>query len=179
MFRCPSHAFRVLICFLFLSPALCACGFQPLYGEAGKLSNPQSAPLQAFQDMQIGVIPDRSGQKLRNELIDRLHGPHHVTGGRYFLASSRINESRLDFDVTRESDATRTQLRLTVSIRLIDRETNKTVLTRDFEAFSSYNILDSQYTTRVSRDNARDSGILDLSRQIERALALYFKRREN
>ena len=162
IFRIFAFPFALLI--------LTACGFQPMYGE--NRANTQ------FNDIKIPPIADRSGQNLRNELIDRLHNGDRSNSGRYSLKVSPFTETREDFDIRDTSDATRTQLRLRTNMRLIDGQNNKVVLNRSLEAFGSYNILDSQFTTRVSRENARDNAIIDIARQIERQLALYFNQQE-
>ena len=140
------------------------CGFSPAYG-------PKSTRA-VFDDIYIRQIADRSGQVLRNELIDRLHGSRHVLDGRYHLVVDQIEESRRNFDITEGADTTRTQLRLVTDFRLIDAQENKILLERNITAFGSYNILDSQFTTKVSRDRARENGLTDLARQIERDLLL-------
>lgn len=167
----------VTLCLCLMLPA---CGFQPVYGDhAGK---PDGAAT-SFKDVSIGLIPDREGQILRNELIDRLHYGSNISespgAARYHLLISRIGESRRNFNIAKTADATRTQLRLTIVMRLIDKQDNKGVLNRSLVAFASYNILDSQFATRVSRDNARNNAITDLARQIERQLALYFSDKED
>lgn len=162
----------MVLTFLFCA-TLTGCGFEPMY-QATAPGN--SGISQDFKNVSIPIIPDREGQVLRNELIDRLHSGSEVINARYSLHVSRIGEIRRNFDITETSDTTRTQLRLTSEMRLIDTESNKTVLTRRLESFASYNILDSQYTTRVSRDYARENALRDMAGQIERQLALYFHR---
>ncbi len=44
---------------------LCACGFQPMYGQRRPEVTPVSSDLASIE---VGMIPDRSGQLLRNEL---------------------------------------------------------------------------------------------------------------
>lgn len=148
-----------------------ACGFQPVYGDHG--GKPRGAAT-SFKDVAISLIPDREGQILRNELIDRLHYGTEIRTARYHLLISPIRQSRRNFDIAETADATRTQLRLATGMQLIDKQNNKGVLKRNLEAFASYNIVDSQFATRVSRENARNNAITDLARQIERQLALYF-----
>lgn len=162
--------------FLILTLLSCAllsgCGFEPMYQSAGQYD---SGVAQDFKNVSIPAIPNREGQILRNELIDRLHGGSEVINARYRLQISRIGEARRNFDITETSDTTRTQLRLTSEMRLIDTESNKIALTRRLESFASYNILESQFTTRVSRDYARENALRDMAGQIERQLALYLR----
>lgn len=148
---------------------LAACGFEPLYGKGGQVRS-------QFRDVEIAIIPDREGQVLRNELIDRIHTSPAAANPRYQLVVSPINEVRRKFDIQETSDTTRTQLQLQTSMRLIDRLENKLVIRRALESFASYNVLESLYATRVSREDARKNALNDLARQIERQLALYFTR---
>lgn len=161
------YAFIALAC-------LTACGFQPVYGDkpvtaAG--SHPNVAG--AMSEIYIETIPDRSGQYLRNALIDRfyLHGRPETP--RYALHIAPIQEQEIDLDITKSSSATRGQLRLSTNIRLVDHRGGQTVLTRDVLTVTSYNILQSQFTTRVSQEAARQSALDDLAGQIERHIALH------
>jgi len=59
---------------------------------------------------------------------------------------------------------------------LTNKATNEQLLKRDLTVVTSYNILNSQFTTHVSETNARENALEDLARQIETQLALYFDR---
>jgi LPS-assembly lipoprotein len=50
------------------------------------------------------------------------------------------------------------------------------VLSRTLLASTSYNVLSSQFTTRVSEDDARLNALNDLARQAEQQIVLYFER---
>ena len=80
--------------------------------------------------------------------------------------------SRLKLTV--ESEATRRQLKLTGSMSLIDKKTGEAVLTRPLLAITSHNVLESEFSTLVTEQSAREAALNDLARQIERQLALYF-----
>jgi LPS-assembly lipoprotein len=159
---------------LLLPLFIASCGFSPMYGAHS--AGTQKEVRAALSDVAIENIPDQSGQYLRNELIDRFY-----TGGRpadpaYTLLVTPINERREDLDLTKSSDATRSQLRLTTVMELRDNRAGAVLLKRELFAATSYNILDSQFTTRVSEQNARQNALNDLARQIETQLALYFRR---
>lgn len=165
----------VKIFFVLLPLALSACGFAPLYGEQSTINN--TAVQQEFDRIHIENIPDREGQYLRNALLDRLYsqGRPHSTG--YILAVDPVQERRADLDITKSSDATRAQLRLTTKMELKEPGTGRVLLTRKLTSVTSYNILQSQFTTRVSEENARQNALDELARQIETRLSLYFNRR--
>jgi LPS-assembly lipoprotein len=145
-----------------------------MYG--GGQTGPQAAVKAAYNDIFIDNIPDREGQMLRNHLIDRLYTSGRPVYPSYTLAVGKINESLSDLDITKSSDATRSQLRLSTSMALKDNATGQALLKRDLTAITSYNVLQSQFTTRVSEQNARENAITDLARQIELQLGLYFNR---
>lgn len=147
---------------------LSACGFAPIYGD-----NTVSAPL---GQISIASIPDRDGQYLRNALLDRFYRNGTPADPAYILQTAAIGETRTDLDITKNSAATRAQLKLETTITLRDRSTNREVLHRKLSAVGSYNVLQSQFTTRVSEDSARRAALDNLAQQIERHLSLYFSR---
>ena len=162
--------FFLLISSLFL---LTACGFQPMYGIN------RDTPIgveEALAQIEIGSIPHREGQYLRNALIDRFYLSGRPVNPVFTLSVTPVQETLVDLDITKSSDATRGQLRLETIMRLRDRKTNEKLLERKLRTITSYNILGSEFATRVSEDNARTNALDDLARQIEHQLNLYFKR---
>ena len=151
---------------------LSACGFTPLYGSAGQNHAAQGE----LQDIAIDVIPDREGQYLRNRLIDRFHTGGTPAAPRYILRLTPVREDRTNLDITKTADTTRAQLRLSTTMVLREAAGGKEVLTRDLYAITSYNILASQFTTRVSEDNARLNALDDLARQAEQQIVLHVRR---
>lgn len=165
-----SLRFVILSCLLVLS----ACGFRPLYGNHS-LSTTE-AVREGLNAIDIMNIPDQAGQYLRNALMDRFYSQGRPgANARYKLDISPISESRTDLDVTKTSDTTRAQLRLATSLVLKDAE-GTVLLERDLMAITSYNVLQSQFTTRVAEETARRNALDDLARQIEMQMLLYFNR---
>ncbi|MEM7650500.1 MAG: LPS assembly lipoprotein LptE [Pseudomonadota bacterium] len=152
---------------------LASCGFHPVYGV-----NKYTAVgvEEKLAQTQIGSIPDREGQYLRNALIDRFYRSGRPANPRYSLTISEITESLRGLDVTIDSDTTRGQLALFTSIQLIDKSTNEKLIERNLKSIASYNIIASEFANRVSEQNSRENALNDLARQIEEQLALYFKR---
>lgn len=152
---------------------LAACGFRPLYGTHSATQN--TAVTATLSQIAIATIPDRSGQYLRNALIDRFYKTGRPADPLYTLRLTPLRETITDLDITKSSTATRAQLRLDTVMTLTDREDN-IIMTRNLTAITSYNILQSRFTTRVSEQATRDSALDDLATQIERHLALHFAR---
>lgn len=160
--------------FLVLCLILAACGFSPIYGSGAGHTGVSAAA--GLDKVEIALIPDESGVYLRNILIDDFYQDGYPSSPTHRLEIGQIMESENDLDITQQSEATRKQVRLVASVTLRDLATNKAVLERRFTALTSYNVLGSQFTTRVSENDAREAALADLARQIENHVALYFKR---
>lgn len=152
------------------------CGFEPMYGQSSATKAPSSRATTVstqLSDIAVDIIPDREGQILRNHLIDRLYRSGYPDTPIATLKVSKIAEARTELDLTKSSDATRAQLRLTATMKLSDP--NGTILlTRSVQSVTSFNILGSEFATRVTEEAARESALSDLARQIELNLSLYY-----
>lgn len=140
---------------------LASCGFTPQYGTGNRNA---ASELSAVD---IGLIPDANGVYLRNILIDQFYQDGYPKSPRYALSVGQISEAISDLDITVDSDATRKQVRLQTVMTLTDRQSGNVLLTRNLRALTSYNVLDSQFTTRISEQDAKEAALADLARQIE------------
>lgn len=159
--------------------ALSACGFRPLYGTGGLTTMENGTVRAQINDIEILPIPNREGQYLYNELLDRLYLRGIPQDAAYTLAVAPISERLIDLDITKTATATRAQLTLSTSFTLKDNRSGEMLLERDLRTISSFNILDSRFTTRISEQSTRENALKDLARQIETQLALYFQRQNN
>ena len=148
---------------------LAACGFSPMYakdkGVRADLSN-----------IQIANIPDRAGQYLRNELMDLFYRSGKPDTPAYDLNIVNFSETLIDLDITSSSTATRRQIRLGAEMILTDRKSGAEILRRNISVINSFNVLESQFSTRISENDARQTALNDMARRIESQLALYFNR---
>lgn len=156
---------------LTLTLLLSACGFSPMYGKLGN-----SDVQKNLNNIEIANIPDHQGQQLRNNLIDRFYHDGRPGSPAYLLVIAPILESKTDLDLTKNASATRSQLTVATSIKLIDKRNNAILLERPINSSASYDILDSRFTTRVSEDNAEQNALEDMARQMEQQIVLYFHR---
>ncbi|MAF98215.1 MAG: hypothetical protein CMH26_06235 [Micavibrio sp.] len=152
---------------------LTSCGFHPVYGVNRYT---QTGVEQYLEQIHIGNIKDQEGQFLRNELIDRFYRNNRPQNPQYTLSIDEINESQTSIDITEDADATRGQLKMNVRFILSDNSSKTELLSRELTSIASYNILTSEFTNRVSEQNARENLIRDIARQIELNIALYFKK---
>lgn len=147
---------------LIVSLSLGACGFTPLY--ATRDDNRAAADLSRVT---IASIPDMAGQSLRNALMDRFYPNGRVRAADYDLMIEPLVETITDLDITPDDETTRRSLRLATTMRVRDRASQKIIINRPLYALVSFNVLQSQFTTRVAEQNARENAVEDLARQIE------------
>jgi hypothetical protein len=155
------------ICGLFL---LSGCGFTPVHGN--HVSRETTSDL--LSNIEIAMIPEESGVNLRNELMDRMYKYGRPSAPEYKLSVGTIREVKAGIGIAKDASVTRSQLRLYAKMNLVKIDTNEVVLTREISAFTSYNVLDSHFTTLVSEREARHNGVIELAEQALLQLDLYF-----
>lgn len=149
---------------------LAACGFTPMYGSGA------NSVAEGLDRVEIALIPDQTGVYLRNILIDRFYRNGYPAAPTHTLYVRYLREDETDLDITSDSEATRKQIRITATLDLVERESGKLALSRKLTAVNSYNIIGSQFTTRISEGDAREAALGDIARQIETQIGLFFKR---
>jgi LPS-assembly lipoprotein len=169
---------RPILTLLPVLALLSGCGFQPMYGSHANAPSVSGGTAEAGLDqIAIAPIPNREGVFLRNALIDRFYRQGTPASPRYDLFMKEIGESKASLDITTSSETTRAQLTQTTLMTLQDRQTGKAVLTRTLTSITSYNILESEFASRVSQENARQSGLDDIARQAELQISLFLNRK--
>lgn len=158
---------------LFLVLLTSACGFTPVYGTLGNNQSVGTEDILSY--IAIENIPDREGQYLRNVLIDRFYRKERPANTQYSLLIQELTETKRDLDITESSDATRGQLRMEARMILRDKKTGEKLIDREISAIASYNILGSEFATRISEQSMRENALDSLARQIETRLSLYFR----
>ena len=154
-----------------LAMSLAGCGFEPLYAdrtERGGISTDVAS-------VRIAPIPDRTGQILRNELIDRLNPSGEPADPRFTL-DVRIAVAKLELGIRKDETATHTSLRFRSTFRLRDRSSNAIVFSSRAGTVTSYNIVDSEYATIASERAARRRGLALIADSIALRVAAYFNR---
>lgn len=149
-----------------------ACGFTPVYAPGLSGVDVQAH----YAQIAIDNIPDRSGQYLRNALIDRLYRQGRPTNPRYRLQMVGLNESITSLGVRKDATATRAQMDIRVKMILLDRQNGVRVLERSLAGSGGYNILDNQYATLVTEQSVRDQILDDIADSVQTTLNLYFLR---
>ena len=90
------------------------CGFQPFHGERSAAS---SAGLANFD---IALIADRTGQMMRNELLQQMQPLGAVASPRFVLGV-KLTESLTDLAIRKDNVATRANLTLIAQFSVVSR----------------------------------------------------------
>lgn len=155
----------MVLCISFLS----ACGFQPIYSQQNQLQVAQE-----MTQVRIENIADRHGQMLRNQLIDKLYGSaSYPTSPKYRLAIKNFDEEITSVGIKKDATTTRGRITITAHLVLTDY-TGKILLSRKLKAVNSYNILEDQYGTLITRQDAQKRTIFEIADDVETQLSLYF-----
>lgn len=139
--------------------AVQACGFQPLYGD-----RPGATAVQNLAAIDIALISDRTGQLLRNELLDRMN-PKALNVAPQYSLTVDLSESKQNLAVRRDDTATLANLVMSANYTLT-ATTGDELLTGTVQSFNSYNISSSDFATIAAEADARARAARDLAEGI-------------
>ncbi len=161
-----SRHLLLLIC----TVGLAACGFRPLY-EGGKGSQ---IPGQ-LASVRILPIADRTGQQLRNDLLDRMNPfgrPRHPL----YALNVKILETKRELAVQKTALATRANLHIAAEFTLrANRGKAKNLFAGKSQITVSYNILAADFATLMAERDARRRAVRVIGADITDKLAAYFR----
>ena len=166
--KLPALAGMTLL-FVFLS----ACGFEPLLAQKGAADQ---SVVMLYPGIEIGNIPDRDGQYLRNLLIDRLYTNGRPYEAPYILTFSPLVKSSVNLGIRKNASATRAQMQITTEMQLMARDTKQILLTRSLKTTGAYNLLDNQLATLTSQQYTLDDALKELGDEAVTELNLFFSR---
>jgi LPS-assembly lipoprotein len=169
MGRLFRRSFLLALC----AVALAGCGFQPLLGRAGDSSD----AIEQLAAIRIEPIPDRSGQVLRNALLDRLTPQGQTQASRYVLRI-RLQEPRQTILLRRDDIISRSSYSAQASYELRDAQGQR-LFSGGSSFTTDYEIATSEFATRTSLENARDRVMELVANDIRNQLALGFRQRQN
>ena len=152
--------------------AVAACGFRPLYGTASG-----TGPQRELEAIDVALLPDRSGQLLREALQQRLdHG--EGLAKRYMLSVS-YGVAGDSISIQRDSTATRVREVATASWSLKAMDPAQTVITTGTaRALDGVNIIDQQYFAADLEGETATLRVTEtVANQIVQQIASFFARR--
>ena len=167
----PRRAIVAALAGAVLASAVAACGFQPLYGT--KATRDQAVA--ELSSVAVEPIPDRIGQMVRNNLIDRMHTRGRAWQPRYRL---KVNLSLTNEGLAVRSDDVVTRRNLTLSAGYTIFNGDGTVVLFEGRTFSiaAYNIGDSEFANLSAERDAHVRTAREVSEEIKNQV-VYFVRR--
>jgi LPS-assembly lipoprotein len=156
---------------VFVVLLLSACGFHPMYGD-----HSDAATAANYSNIEIGNIPNRDGQYLRNQLIDRMYLDGRPADTVYALKIAPVKTITTNLGIRRDATATRAMVETDTTIQLVEKTSGKLLLQRDIRATGGYNLLDNQFATIVSRQSVDNHMLEEMAEDIVTELGLYFHR---
>ena len=156
---------------------LAGCGFQPVYmptasGSAGVAQRELAA-------IQVGIIPDRPGQLLRQALQERLEMAGNGGAARRYDLAVGFAISGEGLAIQRDSSTTRIRTIGSATWALTAQDPGRTRLsTGSARAIDGFNSPDVQYFAADLENEVRQKRLADaLADQITMQLAAYFRKR--
>lgn len=153
--------------------AVAGCGFRPLYGErsAASVAAPELAAIQ------IDLISNREGQLVRNGLLDKMQ-PRGAAPKPLYRLQVGVSIARESLGVRIDDTATRGNLMMNASYILTDLASGKPLMKATSRAISSYNILDSDFATVISENDAIRRTAAEVSEEIKTRVAIFLSSRK-
>lgn len=131
-------------------PLLSGCGFEPIYATRDGKRVPQ-----LLAQIEIAPIAERSGQILRNHLIDMFDPQRDRSGIRPYVLYVNISETPQVLAIRRDDVISRAGYQAAVTFRLVDRAGRQ--LMAGATGFSGdFEISDSERATAMAREGTRD-----------------------
>ena len=155
--------FLYLIVFLIFT----GCGYESIYSK--KVHKNKD-----LLHISVKNIKDRSGQILRNSLLNNLNPDRERVIKKYKLIVE-ITESKSSLAYRRDMSATRTDLAVTANYLLTDIKNGEILLKETTTSTSSFDVVESVYATIVAEKDAREKSLDVLSDNIYTDLVIFFK----
>jgi len=168
--RVPAATTLLVLLCLALAAPLGGCGFRPLMG-----SGSAAAASGQMGRVQISLIADRVGQRLRNELMQRIN-PRGTRVGSPWRLDVQVADSLRDSGIQSNNTVTRKEVRLVATFSLVRVATGKVVLTETARSNEAFNVSPTEFGTVVSGRAAHDTAVTDIADEIQTRLAIYFDR---
>ena len=161
---------KLLLClivfFLFSS-----CGYEPVYSKNVNTNK-------ELLSISVKSIKDRSGQILRNSLLNRLNPDRERIIIKYRLIVE-ITEGKSDLAYRKDMSSTRTDLEATAKYLLNDVKNGEILIKDEIKTISSYDVVESVYATLIAEKDARKKNLKVLSDDIFTNLVIFFRNKES
>jgi len=167
-------SYRPLIFAGAIVAALAGCGFEPLYG-----SHEGRVVREDLSQVRIGLIENREGQILRNELTTLMHPTGPAPAQPYEL-TVRLTASKQSLAVSKTKFSTRYNYVLTAAYVLSDQANALRPFSDSSTLTGSYDVVRSDFATVANESDVRDRLLREMARVIATRISAHFRQlREN
>lgn len=155
-----------------LASLTAACGYRPLYGGGSRSGGGVTAEL---AKVYVPPIPERYGQIMRNEMEHAIAAAGRSQPKLYTLAVG-LDRQRVELGIRKDATATRANIQISATFALMKGD--QELLRDSMTTLASYNILDNQYSTIISEENAEERAARDLADRIIQRVAVFLADRQ-
>lgn len=148
---------------------LSGCGFHPLYAQR-QASTAQAKDV--LGTVHISTINDRSGQILRNNLLERFTPNGEPSAPRYTLTVTLL-ESMAGINFQKNATASGGELTMSVTWALINNQTGLSVSQGAFSSVDSVNYLGPRYASVAAESDAESRLLSDIADLMTEQVAVY------
>jgi LPS-assembly lipoprotein len=157
---------------LALCLVLAGCGYQPLYGDRANAVTSEDLGL-----VYIAPVSDRSGQQLRNFLLEDINANGQPSRPIYTLTIS-LSVVSTGVSLSRDSTTSRTSITATAKYSLSETASGKKLFSSTSRGTDAYDVLVSDYGTLASQDDATKRALREVSSDMRTQIAVYFRGRK-
>ena len=161
---------RAVLAALMLAPALAGCGYQPLYGTG--FAGGSGGVAEQLRAVEIGTIPGRVGQEVRNELIFKETGGRDPAPPRFRLEIA-LRESAQSLLVNLQGVASGQVYALDADFKLIDISSQQVLLTSKSDSRAAYQQEVSTFANVRARRDAEDRAARNVADSIRTQVAAF------
>lgn len=166
------RALKACVIVAVAAPLVAACGntgFRPMYGSAAVGGANASEKL---AQVDVGKIPGRVGQRIRNELIFQTTGGGQRLPPEYRLDIA-VQESVTSTLVRQDGDAASQVYNLTANFKLTRLSDNTVALQGSSYSKAGFNRFTSIYSNVRARRNAEDRAATTVSEDLKSRISAY------
>ena len=150
--------------------AVTACGFEPLHAQRDGAPGPDD-----LAQVKIELIENRTGQELRNELLDRFN-PGGKPGEPRYRLQIKLRETETAVAIEKDDTSARSNLSISAAFTLASVPDGKIVLQGVTTGLIGYGIITNSYATLVGKQDAERRAVRQLADDIATRVSLYFQR---
>ena len=150
---------------------LSGCGFEPLYGRFG-----DSSIADDLATIKVQAIANRSGQILRNHLLDGLTPRGEPQSPAYVLRVELFEPAPQDIGITRNESVVRYSYATVARFRLLDAA-GAELLRAESSGVSTYEVTNSEFATVAGQLNARERVLSEIANDMKSQIAVWFRTR--